>query len=320
MSNLLSTDINSRYLQDALGDAEHQEREQHRRPERAAVVLRQGGLQLRREVRRERHASGRTARRGSVPSNRWGTFPAFGLGWRMSKEPFLANNQMFSDVMLRFGWGVTGNQAIPSGRIVSQFGGSRGDTYYDITGSNSSGRRGLQADVAGQRGPEVGGEPVHQRRRRRLAVRRQGQLRRRLVQAQDEQPAVRPAGARDGRHRRAADRQHREDEEHRRRFLHRLTSAERGTPPSTAATTRTRSCRSMAGHGLLLRPDLDAHRQPGHQQGRPSDRRVLRPAWPTAYFRDAADSAAHQGGTGATCGSAQCRVTAAGPAASSSGT
>jgi hypothetical protein len=40
--------------------------------------------------------------------------------------------------MLRFGYGVTGNQQIPSGRIVSQYGGDLGDTYYDITGSNSS--------------------------------------------------------------------------------------------------------------------------------------------------------------------------------------
>jgi hypothetical protein len=33
---------------------------------------------------------------------------------------------------------VTGNQLIPPGRIFSQFGGSRGDTYYDIGGSNTS--------------------------------------------------------------------------------------------------------------------------------------------------------------------------------------
>jgi TonB-dependent starch-binding outer membrane protein SusC len=40
--------------------------------------------------------------------------------------------------MLRFGWGVTGNQLIPAGRIVSQFGGTRGDTYYDVGGSNTT--------------------------------------------------------------------------------------------------------------------------------------------------------------------------------------
>jgi hypothetical protein len=60
------------------------------------------------------------------------------VGWRISKEPFMARNSTFSDVMLRFGWGVTGNQLIPAGRIVSQFGGTRGDTYYDVGGSNTT--------------------------------------------------------------------------------------------------------------------------------------------------------------------------------------
>ena len=39
--------------------------------------------------------------------------------------------------MLRYGYGVTGNQLIPAGRIVALFGGSQGDTYYDISGSNA---------------------------------------------------------------------------------------------------------------------------------------------------------------------------------------
>jgi TonB-linked SusC/RagA family outer membrane protein len=72
------------------------------------------------------------------PSNQWGTFPAFNVGWRLSQEPFLAHSQFFSNVMLRFGWGKTGNQFIAPGRIVSQFGGDRGDTFYDIGGSGSS--------------------------------------------------------------------------------------------------------------------------------------------------------------------------------------
>jgi hypothetical protein len=39
--------------------------------------------------------------------------------------------------MLRYGWGVTGNQLIPSGRIVAQFGGGKGDTFYDVAGANN---------------------------------------------------------------------------------------------------------------------------------------------------------------------------------------
>jgi hypothetical protein len=51
--------------------------------------------------------------------------------------------------MLRFGYGVTGNQQIPSGRIVSQFGGGLGDVYYDIAGSNTSIQPGFRQTALG---------------------------------------------------------------------------------------------------------------------------------------------------------------------------
>ena len=83
------------------------------------------------------------------PDHRWGTFPAFGLGWRITKEPFLENNKILTDAMLRVGYGVTGNQQIPSGRIVAQFGGDLGDTYYDIAGANSSIQPGFRQTALG---------------------------------------------------------------------------------------------------------------------------------------------------------------------------
>jgi TonB-linked SusC/RagA family outer membrane protein len=137
MSGLINTAVNSRYIQDALGNA-------------ASKIVssfggRSAGLSFFGKADynfAEKYVASFTLRQdGSSnlgPSHRWGTFPAFGLGWRMSKEPFLTGNRIFSDVMLRYGWGVTGNQQIPSGRIVSQFGGSRGDTYYDVGGTNTS--------------------------------------------------------------------------------------------------------------------------------------------------------------------------------------
>jgi TonB-linked SusC/RagA family outer membrane protein len=70
--------------------------------------------------------------------HKWGTFPAFNVGWRASRESFFPQDGFFSNVMLRFGWGVTGNQRIPGGRIVAKFGGGTGDTFYDITGSGTS--------------------------------------------------------------------------------------------------------------------------------------------------------------------------------------
>jgi TonB-linked SusC/RagA family outer membrane protein len=46
--------------------------------------------------------------------NRWGNFPGVALAWKMSNENFLKDSKVFSDVKLRLGWGVTGQQAIPS--------------------------------------------------------------------------------------------------------------------------------------------------------------------------------------------------------------
>jgi len=90
----------------------------------------------------ERYYASVTVRRdGSskfAPGHQWGTFPAFNVGWRLSRESFFPQDGLFSNVMLRFGYGVTGNQNIPGGRIVAKFGGGTGDTFYDIGGSGTS--------------------------------------------------------------------------------------------------------------------------------------------------------------------------------------
>ena len=51
--------------------------------------------------------------------------------------------------MLRFGWGVTGNQNIPTGRTGDGFGGDRGDTFYDISGTGSSVKTGYKRTSIG---------------------------------------------------------------------------------------------------------------------------------------------------------------------------
>ena len=134
IGGLVNTSIESRYIQDALGTSKD--------------VFTTGGqnslLSLFGKADynfADKYVASFTLRRdGSSrlgPGNRWGTFPAVGLGWRITNEPFLSNNRILSDVMLRYGWGITGNQFIPSGRIVAQFGGGKGDTFYDVTGGNS---------------------------------------------------------------------------------------------------------------------------------------------------------------------------------------
>ncbi|MBF4471312.1 SusC/RagA family TonB-linked outer membrane protein [Flavobacterium sp. HJJ] len=44
---------------------------------------------------------------------RWGNFPAFGLGWVMSKESFMQDVKVINMLKLRGGWGRLGNQNVP---------------------------------------------------------------------------------------------------------------------------------------------------------------------------------------------------------------
>lgn len=147
-SNLLSSDVNARYIQDALGDA------------KSKVINSFGGESALLSFFgkadynfADKYVVSATVRRdGSSrlgPANQYGTFPAVGFGWHISKEHFLENNHVLSDANLRAAYGVTGNQSIPSGRTVNQFGGSNGDTYYDITGSNTSVQTGYRETALG---------------------------------------------------------------------------------------------------------------------------------------------------------------------------
>ncbi|TPV31848.1 SusC/RagA family TonB-linked outer membrane protein [Paucihalobacter ruber] len=45
------------------------------------------------------------------PAGRWGNFPGVSVGWKIMNEPFMANS-FFSNLKLRGGWGVTGQQEI----------------------------------------------------------------------------------------------------------------------------------------------------------------------------------------------------------------
>jgi len=44
--------------------------------------------------------------------NRWGWFPSTSVGWRISEESFLSGVDAISNLKLRFGWGLVGNQDI----------------------------------------------------------------------------------------------------------------------------------------------------------------------------------------------------------------
>jgi TonB-linked SusC/RagA family outer membrane protein len=137
MGSLLNTSLDSRYIQPALGDAKSINVSSI--GGQYALLSFFGKADYNFADKYVLSATVRTDGSSRLgPTNRWGTFPAFGLGWRITNEPWLKENRFVNDAMLRYGWGVTGNQLIPTGRIISQFGGDRGDTFYDITGSNTS--------------------------------------------------------------------------------------------------------------------------------------------------------------------------------------
>ena len=45
-------------------------------------------------------------------NQKWGNFPSAALGWRISEEDFLKNSNFISNLKLRIGYGITGNQEI----------------------------------------------------------------------------------------------------------------------------------------------------------------------------------------------------------------
>ena len=64
----------------------------------------------------ERYMAEVTVRRDASsrfgPSNKWGTFPSFSLGWNAKNESFLKNIHWLSTAKLRGSWGINGNDNI----------------------------------------------------------------------------------------------------------------------------------------------------------------------------------------------------------------
>jgi len=148
MSGLLNTDVSARYIQDALGNPDT--KNVNSGGFKASLLSFFGKVDYNYEDRYYLSATLRrdgSSRLGS--SNRWGTFPAFSVGWRVTNESFMAENDLFTNIMLRAGWGITGNQQIPAGSTVSQFGGGTEDTFYNISGDGSSIVQGFRQTVIG---------------------------------------------------------------------------------------------------------------------------------------------------------------------------
>nr|WP_321487572.1 TonB-dependent receptor [uncultured Draconibacterium sp.] len=77
--------------------------------------------------------------------NRWGLFPSAALAWRMSEEPFIKNSNTFSNLKLRLGYGITGQQDLSDYDFpylgIYQLSDTRtqyklGDNYYTLIRPN----------------------------------------------------------------------------------------------------------------------------------------------------------------------------------------
>ncbi|MEG1378405.1 MAG: TonB-dependent receptor [Bacteroidales bacterium] len=68
--------------------------------------------------------------------NRWGLFPAVALGWKMNEEAFLKDVSWLSDLKLRLGYGVTGQQNLGLGDYpyIPTYVANQEGAYYPIDG------------------------------------------------------------------------------------------------------------------------------------------------------------------------------------------
>jgi len=73
--------------------------------------------------------------------NRYGNFPSFSLGWRISEESLMESLNNWLYLKFRAGWGQSGNDQIGDYNgfttFASSLGGTFWNTYYPITGTNT---------------------------------------------------------------------------------------------------------------------------------------------------------------------------------------
>lgn len=73
-------------------------------------------------------------------NNRWGLFPSFALGWKLKEEAFLKDVDVLSDLKLRLGYGITGQQNINSGDYpyLAVYETKKDGAYYPILGEGTT--------------------------------------------------------------------------------------------------------------------------------------------------------------------------------------
>lgn len=85
-------------------------------------------------------------------NNKWGYFPAFSLGWRISSEPFMRAVTWVNELKLRSDYGVTGNQDFGNYLSMDVYSGygyyPLNNTYYQVWGPGQNSNYNLRWEKA----------------------------------------------------------------------------------------------------------------------------------------------------------------------------
>src|SRR5256714_7564063 len=134
IAGLINDDPNARYIDDVLASASTKDVSSSGSYDRLLSFFGKADYNY-----EQRYYASATLRRDASSkfgaAHPGGTFPAVNARWRASRESFFPQGGFFSNAMLRFGWGETGNQQIPGGPLVAKYGGRPGATLYDIRGA-----------------------------------------------------------------------------------------------------------------------------------------------------------------------------------------
>jgi TonB-linked SusC/RagA family outer membrane protein len=99
------------------------------------------------------YLSGTVRRDGSSrfgADSRYGTFPAISGAWRVTAEPFMENQTIFTDLKIRGGWGQMGNSNnVNANNRFDLFDQNIGQVSYPIDGSNTTARNGFRVSRIG---------------------------------------------------------------------------------------------------------------------------------------------------------------------------
>ncbi len=90
----------------------------------------------------DKYLLGATLRRdgsSKLLNHRYGWFPAVSAAWRISQEDFMKGLSWLTDLKIRGGWGIMGNQFnLSPYNAYTLYNGNKNRSYYDLRGTNNS--------------------------------------------------------------------------------------------------------------------------------------------------------------------------------------